>query len=138
MADFMAIFGEKEMTFLMKQFKGRCWHCGKVGHKTEDCWSLDLNKGKRPPSWNQVSGQQNNDNNKNQEGGKSKTKCHYCGKPGHIKHFCWKQKRIKKMKMQTSVKKETTKMVKLVLCLSVLPATRKMNMIKQRRHYQIQ
>ena len=37
MAKFMSKFNEKEMAYTMKQFKGRCCHCGKVGHKAEDC-----------------------------------------------------------------------------------------------------
>ena len=34
-----------------KQFKGRCYNCGKIGHKGVDCWELDKNKNNRPPSW---------------------------------------------------------------------------------------
>ena len=31
-----------------KQFKERCYNCGKIGHKGVDCWELDKNKDKRP------------------------------------------------------------------------------------------
>ena len=92
----MATFGEKEMTFFMKQFKGRCWHCGKVGHKAENCWSLESNKGKRPPSWNQVSSQQNNNNNKNQEGRKSKKNVIIMANLDTSNVFAIKRKEIKK------------------------------------------
>ena len=98
MAEFMATFGKKEMTFFMKQFKGRCQHCGKVGHKAEDCWSLESNKGKRPPSWNQVSSQQNNDNNKSQAGGKSKKSAIIVVELGILNILLGEEERFKKEK----------------------------------------
>ena len=33
-------------TGFKKQFKGKCRVCGKIGHKGEDCWTLDANKEK--------------------------------------------------------------------------------------------
>ena len=90
MADLLSSFKDNEMANFMKQFKKRCRHCGKIGHKVEDCWSLDSNKGKRPPSWNQVNGQTSNDYIND---GKQKRKCRYCGKPGHFERFCWKKKK---------------------------------------------
>ena len=35
-------------TGFKKQFKGKCRVCGKIGHKGVDCWTLELNKDKRP------------------------------------------------------------------------------------------
>ena len=35
-------------TGFKKQCKGKCRVCGKIGHKGADCWTLEVNKGKRP------------------------------------------------------------------------------------------
>lgn len=33
------------------RFKGLCQKCGRRGHKEEDCWEHESNKDKRPPGW---------------------------------------------------------------------------------------
>ncbi|KAL7563777.1 hypothetical protein ACA910_020461 [Epithemia clementina (nom. ined.)] len=53
-----------------KKFKGKYSHCGKMGHKGADCWSLDKNKDKCPENW---SGKGNNKSKTNKEGGKTST-----------------------------------------------------------------
>jgi hypothetical protein len=50
------------------QFKGKCRHCGRIGHKSFQC---------------------NGGNNGNLIGGNY---CSYCRKPGHVKHNCFKFK----------------------------------------------
>ena len=34
-----------------KQFKGKCRNCGKIGHKSADCWECPENKEKRPKNY---------------------------------------------------------------------------------------
>ena len=50
-ANFLSSFKDNEMANFMKQFKKQCFHCRKIGHKAEHCWSLDSNKRKRPSQW---------------------------------------------------------------------------------------
>jgi len=62
------------------QFKGKCHHCGKIGHKAVDC--LDRKpKAKNPKE------------EKAQVKFKEKMKCFNCKKPGHWKKDCfaWKK-----------------------------------------------
>ena len=48
MADLLSKFSDGEMANFMKQFKKRCTHCGKQGHKAKNCWSLEVNSSKCP------------------------------------------------------------------------------------------
>ena len=59
-----------------KFFKGRCNHCGKYGHKKDDCWDLK-NKKEKPQ-----------ENEKKVQRDKSKVKCFKCGKMGHYANEC--------------------------------------------------
>ena len=60
---------KEEKALVMTQFKGRCWKCGKYGHKGADCRSM--NKGKST----YFNG-----------------KCNYCHKQGHKEADCRKKK----------------------------------------------
>ena len=73
-----------------KKFKGMCRSCGKVGHKSPDCWEKEENKGKRPHNYK--SGNSNGSNSggiqNNHNGGRFSGKCHKCGKTGHKSFQC--------------------------------------------------
>ena len=74
-----------------KQFKGRCYNCGKIGHKGVDCWELGKNKDKRPSNWS--SNFRNNVNNENSSNATKNRKsfngfCYVCGKRGHRSSEC--------------------------------------------------
>jgi len=62
-------------TGFKKQLKGKCCVCGKIGHKGADCWTLELNKDKRPTINH---GRENGEKKYNFTG-----TCHYCHKKGH-------------------------------------------------------
>jgi hypothetical protein len=38
-------------SFYAKQIKTRCYSCGKIGHKKENCWEHEDNKDKQPKGW---------------------------------------------------------------------------------------
>ena len=59
-----------------KYFKGRCNHCGKLGHKKADCWDLKNKKEKHQ------------ENEKKVQNDKSKVRCFKCGKLGHYASEC--------------------------------------------------
>ena len=56
----------------VKYFKGRCNHCGKVGHKKADCWDLKNEK------------ENHQENKKKVEKDKSNVRCFNCGKLSHM------------------------------------------------------
>ena len=66
--------------------KLECRHCGKSGHRAENCWIKPENCSKME-EWK----------NKNNDGGSSgyKPKCHICGETGHRQYQCSKVKRYK-------------------------------------------
>ena len=59
-----------------KYFKGRCNHCGNIGHKKADCWDLKNKKEKQQ------------ENKKKVQKDKSKVRCFKCGKLGHYANKC--------------------------------------------------
>ena len=59
-----------------KQFKGKCYKCGKIGHKGADCRS----------------GKNNSGNNNNRSGMSFTGECFYCKKKGHRIADCRKKK----------------------------------------------
>ena len=59
-----------------RYFKGRCNHCGKIGHKKADCWDLKNKKEKHQ------------ENKKKVQKDKSKVRCFKCGKLGHYANEC--------------------------------------------------
>ena len=65
-------------TGFKKQFKGKCRVCGKIGHKGTDCWTLDINKEKRPTGYN----------DKNDGNYKFNDNYNYCDKKGHKEADC--------------------------------------------------
>ena len=63
--------------------KLECCHCGKPGHRAENCWS-------KPKNWTKMEDWKKNNN----DGGSSgyKPKCHICGETGHRQYQCSKVK----------------------------------------------
>jgi gag-polypeptide of LTR copia-type len=72
--------GEKAFVgYAKNQFKGRCYKCGKMGHKGSECRSGG-NSGHK------------NHGPKNNKNDKFKGECHYCHKVGHKQEDCFKKK----------------------------------------------
>lgn len=67
------------------KFKGKCNHCGKIGHKVKDCYVKDPSK--KPQRNN------NNNNSNNNNNNKFTGTCNYCGKVGHREAQCFKKQR---------------------------------------------
>ena len=71
--------GPEELAFVgFNQFKGKCNHCGKIGHKAANCWE------KKKPGMERKQMPKNNPVNK----GGFIPKCYKCGKMGHKKPDC--------------------------------------------------
>jgi len=66
-------------TGFKKQFKGKCCVCGKIGHTGADCWTLEVNKGKRPANYYRK---------ENVETKSFTGNCNYCHKKGHRESEC--------------------------------------------------
>ena len=75
---------DEETALLIKQFKGDCRVCGKIGHKGADCWTLERNKSKRPMSCKVNNNTKNNNKDKF---------CTYCNIKGHEDYYCFKKRR---------------------------------------------
>ncbi len=69
-----------DLALFLKQFKGSCNVCGKIGHKAEDCFKLEKNKGEKETFEKQF---KNKNYNK-----KKKIQCFKCKKFGHYKSDC--------------------------------------------------
>ena len=67
---------EKAMAAFTKQFKGKCWKCGKIGHKGSECKSGKEEKKNSGDSKHKFQGE-----------------CGYCKKKGHKEADCFKKKR---------------------------------------------
>ena len=66
---------EKAMAAYTKQFKGKCWKCGKIGHKGADCKNGKEEKKAKDTK------------------PKFQGECNYCHKKGHKEADCFKKKR---------------------------------------------
>ena len=72
-----------------RRFKGRCRHCGVIGHKEAQCWKKKSGqKGKR-------------DYSSDENGPRIKGKCHWCLKQGHMEKYC-KSKKAGKPRAESS------------------------------------
>ena len=73
---------EKALYVYSKQFKGKCYSCGKMGHKGSEC------PDKKKNDENKNKTHRNND--------KKRIECWYCGKRGHTRSECRKKKEDEK------------------------------------------
>ena len=67
--------------------KLECRHCGKSGHRAENCWS-------KPENCSKMEDWKGKNNDRGNSGGSSgyKPKCHICGETGHQQYQCSKVK----------------------------------------------
>lgn len=79
----------EEKALAMIQFKGRCNHCGKYGHKGADCRNKTANK------QDHKNGGAKNFGRDGKKGG-FKGNCNFCNKYGHKAADCFKKKNSKK------------------------------------------
>ena len=79
----------KTKTSECSQIKTKCRVCGKIGHKGEDCWTLEANKHKKPGNVKK--------NGKASSEWLQKIKCFNCNKKGHYANKCPEQKRARKV-----------------------------------------
>ena len=75
--------GEGEQGFHTsgKAFKGKCHHCGKIGHKSANCWEKT---GKKPNGGGGGAPKKDKSQKKKFTG-----KCNHCKKVGHKEADCW-------------------------------------------------
>ena len=67
---------DKALAAVGRKVKTKCTHCGKLGHKSSDCWDLVGKPTKKEGTKNKFTGQ-----------------CHYCKKTGHKEADCHAKKR---------------------------------------------
>jgi Reverse transcriptase (RNA-dependent DNA polymerase) len=75
-----------------KQFKGSCRTCGKIGHKSADCWTLDSNKTKRPKNYKNPKSIEKGESANISTSTSKDRYCTYCKRNNHTVDFCWKKK----------------------------------------------
>ena len=82
-----------------KQFKGRCRNCGRLGHKSANCWEREENKNKRPKNWQPSSGSTQSNSNSNQN--RTTGRCWNCGERGHVQMNCPKKEQANRANQST-------------------------------------
>jgi transposase InsO family protein len=101
-----------------KHYKGLCRLCGKIGHKSADCWSNDSNKDKRPANYKVHKNKQNSNEKKEvaqvATTTRAKTLCPYCKRGKHTEQECWK-----KQADEAKVKAEPDKTRAAVMMIAV-------------------
>ena len=85
-----------------------CTHCGKIGHKSADCFTLERNKEKKDAYFKKIKERRAN---KTSNGGKEKT-CFICGEKGHLSFQCPNKKKESSESANTAVEKEINLMAK--------------------------
>ena len=78
------------------KFKGTCNKCGKIGHKSKDCWENEANADKRPANWRpgtrQIGGGGNRNGggggNGNNDRGRYQRRCYKCNSTEHLRKDC--------------------------------------------------
>jgi Reverse transcriptase (RNA-dependent DNA polymerase) len=88
-----------------KNIKGDCRHCGKKGHKSNDCWERSENRAKRPPNWKSTKSQSTETANVTTNK-RTTYHCTYCDKDGHTEDICYKKKRKDNTDERPSKKKK--------------------------------
>ena len=84
---------EEHALYAGAQFKGKCNHCGKYGHRVRDCWEKDPSKKLKRNDKAQAnissnnrqtnSNSNSNSNNNSLYSSSFKEKCRYCQIVGH-------------------------------------------------------
>ena len=91
--------GNEDVSLFTKQFKKSCTICGKIGHKSVDCFTLPQNSKKKEEYMKNMreKNRKNQKNQANQNNGQqkrdlSKIRCYACNKMGHYKINCPEKK----------------------------------------------
>ncbi len=77
-----------------KQFKGRCRHCAKIGHKEANCFQKQREMREKGLPHNE----ERKSSPKSEDGPRIKGNCNWCQKHGHMERFC-RAKKAGKLKV---------------------------------------
>jgi hypothetical protein len=85
--------GTQTKTTFRSKFKGTCHNCGKMGHKSQDCWEKEENKNRRPQNFGSGRGNGSHTSSGGRGGGRGsggrfQGKCNKCNKFGHKAAEC--------------------------------------------------
>jgi gag-polypeptide of LTR copia-type len=109
--------GDQVLAARAKPYKGSCHTCGKIGHKSTDCWFHEKNKSKRPTNYKGATESANTASNGNGNSGKSPVTCNWCQKVGHPEDKCFSKKNGKP-KVEKESTNSTTQKGTILLCLN--------------------
>jgi hypothetical protein len=93
-----------------KAFKGKCFNCGKYGHRLSEC--TEKKKGEDSPA------------PKPENGDKQDKFCTFCKKKGHTENYCWKKKKQNEQ-IKTGKTNETVNAIMVSNFSQIRPGTEK-------------
>ena len=102
------------------KFKGRCYVCGKFGHKGSECRNRNNNSSSTNNTvTNSNSNVTNNSNNQisnNNTQRRFQGTCFYCGKKGHRENRCWKKQREQEQANAVTELEQESNEIEHILC----------------------